>query len=75
MTTNKVKEDKGLGEVTVVKTIQITTVYKVPADEDAAIRYAEAQDKKLLERISKLPVDDVKVTNTKRFMNLDCANK
>jgi predicted MarR family transcription regulator len=75
MATNKIKENKSTGEITEIKTIQITTVYKVPANEDAAIRYAETQEKKLLERISKLPVDDVKVINSKRFMNLDNTKK
>ncbi len=72
---NKIEYDKNTGEITEVKTIQITTVYKVPADEDAAIQYAEAQGKVLLECISKLPVDDVKVVNSKRFMNLDNTKK
>lgn len=75
MATNKVDNNKEYVEITEIKTIQITTVYKVPADEETAIQYVEAQDKKLIECISKLPVDDVKITNTKRFMNFDCANK
>lgn len=65
------KENSKYGEITTVKTIRITVVSKVPKDEEKALKIVDADQKRIINAIKKLGVDNVEVLQSKMFENLD----
>lgn len=70
MATKKTNKPQ-VNEVTITKTIKITSIVKLPTnDETAAQKAIDKENTRIAKALSKLGVDDYAVAEEKTFLNL-----